>query len=104
MKKCPYCPKEITAGSAHIYSCGNKKYPDKTKEIIKKEFVELNFSHISNKQNLILEYETNLQSLPDLKKTYGIDFKSIIFLLDFYKIKKRTIDRKSTRLNSSHAN
>jgi G:T-mismatch repair DNA endonuclease (very short patch repair protein) len=92
MKKriCPYCNNSLNGGSNHIFFCGLKFDKNKTKEVIKKEFLEYNFPIISKKDVLISEYQLGLKSLPDLKKKYGIDFKSILFLLDFYKIPKRT--------------
>jgi very-short-patch-repair endonuclease len=36
-----------------------------------------------------MAYETNLYSLVDIRNIYNIDFKSTMFLLDYYKIRKR---------------
>lgn len=101
MKKrsCPYCLQKLNGGSAHIFFCGVKFNPNKTKEIIKKEFLEYNFPAIAKKDTLISEYHLGLKSLPDLKKKYGIDFKSILFLLEFYQIPKRTLSSSATQIS-----
>lgn len=98
-RKCPYCEQELNGGSRHIFYCGEKLYPNKSKEEIKKEFIEFNFPNISNKKNLKLEYHKNLKSLPDLKKEFGIDFKSVIFLLDYYNIPKRNISQSAKKIS-----
>jgi G:T-mismatch repair DNA endonuclease (very short patch repair protein) len=101
MKKrsCPYCAQILNGGSRHIFFCGLKIDPNKSKEIIKKEFLEHNFPNISKKEILISEYHIRLKSLPDLKKQYGIDFKSLLFLLDFYKIHKRTTSESAIKIS-----
>lgn len=102
MKKrnCPYCKQELNGGSRHIFYCGEKLYPNKSKEEIKKEFIEFNFPSISKKETLNLEYHKNLKSLPDLKKEFGIDFKSVIFLLDYYNISKRSISQSAKKISN----
>lgn len=98
-RRCPYCEQELNGGSRHIFYCGDKKYPNKSKEEIKKEFIEFNFPRISNKETLNLEYNKNLKSLPDLKKEFGIDFKSVTFLLDYYNIPKRNISQSAKKIS-----
>lgn len=101
MRICNYCKKELIGGSKHIYICGNKLYPNKTKETIRLEFLNFNFPYISIKENLIENYETKLMSLPDIKKEYNIDFKSIIFLLSIYNINRRSISESSHKISQN---
>ena len=97
-KFCPYCETNLKGvDKFHIYRCAPE---DKSKNEIKFEYIGFNFPYISDKSNLLLEYEINLKSLPDLKKEFGIDFKSVIFLLEYHNIDKRTIS-KSNKLISS---
>lgn len=88
MKKCPFCTKEINSSNGrHIYRCC-KTLSDKIQ--IKFLYIKYNFPEISKREILQQKYENELKSLPDIKKDYGIDYKSILFLLDYYKIKRRT--------------
>lgn len=100
-RKCPYCYKELNGGSSHIFFCGLKFDKNKTKEIIKKEFLEYNFPAISKKSALVSEYQIGLKSLPDLKEKYGIDFKSILFLLEFYQIPKRNQSNSAIQISQN---
>lgn len=90
IKKCPFCDK-IVGKDPHIYSC-NKKTTEDRKEI-KFLFISKNFPKISIEKNIKEEYKD--KSLVDIKNDFGIDFKSILFLLDYYKIKKRNISDSS---------
>ena len=96
MKKCPFCKKEIKKYDGnHIYRCSNLK----DKNEIKFKFIEYNFPVISKKEVLVQQYEINLMSLPDIKDKYNIDYKSILFLLDYYKIKKRSISESAKKIS-----
>lgn len=98
-RKCPYCDQILNGGSRHIFFCGIKKDPNKSKEIIKKEFLEYNFPVISKKDILIKEYKIELKSLPDLREKYKIDFKSLLFLLDYYGIEKRKSSESAIKIS-----
>jgi G:T-mismatch repair DNA endonuclease (very short patch repair protein) len=98
-RKCPFCKKEQKSGSSHIYRCSKELNKEKSKKEIKKEYIEFNFPEISKKSTLKLEYQKKLKSLPDLKKEYGIDSKSIVFLLDYYQIKKRSISESAKKIS-----
>lgn len=87
MKKCPFCKRILNSGSGHIYYCKNKSIND-NKEI-KFLYIKENFIFV-NEDFIIKNYVTENKSLPDIKKEYNIDYKSILFLLDYFNIKKRT--------------
>jgi G:T-mismatch repair DNA endonuclease (very short patch repair protein) len=70
-----------------------------TKEGIKFEYLSYNFPIISNKNNLFDEYVVKLKSLPDIKRDYKISYKNIIFLLDHFNIKKRTMKSSSKEIS-----
>lgn len=85
---CPFCNKENKRH--HYLKCKNR--PNKlNNEKLKYEYIKYNFKYISKKDNLYKEYVINRKSLTDLKKEFKIDFKSVIFLLDYFNIKKRSI-------------
>jgi G:T-mismatch repair DNA endonuclease (very short patch repair protein) len=88
LRECPVCFKVLENGSAHIYKCGKSK--EINKEEVKFLYIKHNFSEISNEEKLKEEYEVNMFSLPDIRNKYGLDFKSILFLLDYFKIKRRS--------------
>lgn len=94
MRKCCFCEKELgpTAAGPHLNCCGNK-YGLFDKKEIKFKYIEFNFPELSNKEFLKKEYVDGFKSLPMLKEEYGIDSKALIFLLDYHKIKKRTISQ-----------
>ena len=96
MRKCCFCDKELKQQSAgpHLNPCG-RKHGFFDKEEIKLKYIRYNFKEISEKETLIEEYEKNLLSFPMLKDKYQIDSKSVAFLLDYYKIKKRNISQSS---------
>lgn len=90
IRKCPFCEVEFKGGSSHIYKClKNSNRNDKVKT--KFLYIKYNFPEISSEKELEKEYILNNLSLPDIRKKYGIDFKSTIFLLDFFNIKRRNI-------------
>jgi len=83
----------------HIYRC-TKNLKKMTNEKIKFEFISYNYPVISSKNVIFDEYVIKLKSLPDIKKDYNINYKNIIFLLDYYNIKKRT-SKNSSKLIST---
>jgi len=86
IKKCPFCNNIIT-NNFHIHNCElNCNTPKKETKYL---YIIHNFPSL-NKETLTKEYVNENRSLPDLKKKYGIDYKSIIFLLDYYSIPKRS--------------
>lgn len=98
MRKCPFCEK-IVGNDPHIYFCDKKITSDKRE--IKYLFISKNFPDISNKEILLDMYVTRLKSLVDIKNTYGIDFKSTIFLLDYFNIEKRNISQSSIKISQN---
>jgi len=89
IRKCPFCRRELKSGSGHIYKCDKNTYKydkDKTKFL----YINYNFPEITDSKNLEKEYVVNNLSLPDIKTKYGIDFKSVIFLLNNFNIKRRS--------------
>ena len=50
-------------------------------------------------ENLEKEYVVNNLSLPDIKRKYGIDSKSITFLLDNFNIKRRSISESAISIS-----
>ena len=93
---CPFCEK-VVGKDPHIYFCVKKSSQDKSE--IKFLFLKKNFPELSDMTNVEKIYES--KSLPDIKKEYGIDFKSFIFLLDYFEIKRRNISE-SSKLISQH--
>lgn len=92
MRNCPFC-NGVVSNSTHIYFCKEKTTDDRKE--IKFLYIKHNFKEISSKDDVISNYLTELKSLPDIKKEFGIDFKSFLFLLDYYGIKKRDISTSS---------
>ena len=74
-------------GVNHIYSCDTKEL---NKQEIRFQLLKYNFPKICEKEYLEQKYVNESKSLPDIRSEYGISFKSIIFLLDYYGIKNRT--------------
>ena len=97
MRNCPFCDK-VVGNDPHIYFCKNKTTDDKKE--IKFLFIEKNFPIISKKDSLIKNYITELKSLVDIKVLFGIDFKSTIFLLEYYGIHKRNISESAKKISS----
>lgn len=97
---CPFCKNRINRfDGRHIYRC-NKNMKVWTKAGIKFEFLSYNFPIISTKNTLFDEYVIKLKSLPDIRKDYNISYKNIIFLLDYYNIKRRTMKVSSKQISS----
>lgn len=85
IRKCFICHKELSAhGHNHVNICA--KSMQLTKDEIRFKYIQYNFPEISTHDILYELYITKLNSLPDIQKLYGIDFKSICFLLTYYKI------------------
>ena len=99
MKKCCFCNQSFNGGNKHIYTC--KKKPENLidKIEIKYEYIKYNFPEISKKEILVELYINKLHSLPDIKKIYNIDFKSILFLLEYFEIPKRNISESSIKIS-----
>jgi len=98
MRKCPFCDK-IVGNDPHIYFCKSKTTDDKRE--IKFLFINKNFPLISTKDIIVDRYVTNSKSLVDIRKEFNIDFKSTLFLLDYFEIKKRTISESSILISST---
>jgi hypothetical protein len=100
MSKCPFCKTRINRyDGMHIYRC-NKNSKIFNKRDVKYEFLSYNFPIIANKNVLFDEYVVKLRSLPDIKKEYGLSFKNIVFLLDYFNIKRRTKSISSKQIST----
>ncbi len=87
-KKCYFCGKILIGGSNHIYSCARKKNILNKKEI---KYLQIIFNFPELQYDVLKKlYVDENNSLPDIQKLYGIDFKSILYLLEYYKIDKRS--------------
>ena len=96
---CPYCEKE-TKPSAHIYYCAKKHDLLKEKKEVKYDYLIFNFPFMC-KKFLEEKYIEENWSLPDFKKEYSIDFKSVTFLLDYYEINRRSLKESSKLISVS---
>jgi very-short-patch-repair endonuclease len=96
MRLCPFCDR-VVGNDPHIYSCKNKKTDDRIE--IKFQFIKKNFPEISEKNTLYRIYLEESKSLVDIKTLYGIDFKSTIFLLDYFNIPKRSISESALKIS-----
>jgi len=78
-----------------IYIC-QKRDVNLTKEEIRMEYIKYNMN--GNIDSLIQDYN-NLFSLPMLKEKYCIDYKSILFILNFFNIKIRSIKESAIKIS-----
>lgn len=98
MRKCPFCDKSV-GNDPHIYFCKSRTTSDKKE--IKYLFISKNFPEISIFDNIKKVYLEEVKSLVDIKNEFGIDFKSTIFLLDYFKIEKRSISESSLKISGN---
>jgi len=100
MSKCPFCKNRINRyDGQHIYRC-NKNMHIWNKRDVKYEYLSFNFPIISKKNILFDEYVIKTKSLPDIKKEYLISYRNILFLLDYFDIKKRTLKGSSKQIST----
>lgn len=100
MSKCPFCKNRINRyDGQHIYRC-NKNMHIWNKRDVKYEYLLFNFPIISKRNIIFDEYVVKNKSLPDIKKEYNINYKNILFLLDYFDIKKRTLKTSSKQISS----
>ena len=93
---CPFCRIEMSPhNTRHIYIC-QKRDVNLTKEEIRMEYIKYNMN--GNIDSLIQDYN-NLFSLPMLKEKYCIDYKSILFILNFFNIKIRSIKESAIKIS-----
>lgn len=94
---CPFCGKEMhRCGIHHIYICkDNESISDKNE--IRLKYLKFNFGEDIDK-NIIQDYN-NLYSLPMLNEKYGIDNKSILFILELNKINIRSISESANKIS-----
>lgn len=84
---CPFCGKKMNRNATHhIYTCKENKEII-NKDDIKYEYIVFNYG--KEIINMMINDYINLSSLPMLKEKYCIDFKSILFVLKYNKIKIR---------------
>jgi hypothetical protein len=99
-KICPFCNKELFSSrqiQCHLYigykskkSCCDKKNLCLSNDEVRMLFLKANYPNIVSKELLEYHYQKQLKSLPDIQKEFGIDYKATIFLLDYFKISKRS--------------
>lgn len=100
MSKCPFCKNRINRyDGQHIYRC-NKNMHIWNKRDVKYEYLLFNFPIISKRNIIFDEYVVKNKSLPDIKKEYNINYRNILFLLDYFDIKKRTLKVSSKQISS----
>jgi G:T-mismatch repair DNA endonuclease (very short patch repair protein) len=87
--KCPFCKKSINKNNGkHIYNCvKNKNIKDINK--IKFSYISYNYPLISKKNIIYNDYVINAKSFIDIRREYGISYRNIDFLLNYYNINKR---------------
>lgn len=94
---CPFCNKVMHRNAIHhIYNCEENEQ-DISKNEIRIKYLEYNFSRETIKK--LIEDYINLYSLPMLREKYGIDYKSIQFILKYNDIEIRN-SSKSAKLIS----
>lgn len=97
---CPFCKNRLNRHDGlHIYRC-KKNDKNLNKNEIKFKYISFNFPVISNKNTLFNEYVIKSKSLPDIKKEFNINYKNVLFLLDYHDIKKRTMRVSSKQISS----
>jgi len=98
---CCFCEKELKPnGTNHVYGCKLNENLNLERSEIKLKYLEYNFYDLFDKKLLEDLYNEQLWSLPDFKEKYGIDFKSMGFILNHFGIKLRTI-KESTNLKKT---
>lgn len=88
-KKCPFCDKEI-GSSGHIYKC-KENNRDLSKDDIKFEFIKKNTEFNLDKDFIKKHYFDMEYSLVDFKEKFNLDYKTTIFLINYFGFKQRTI-------------
>ncbi|RLC98441.1 MAG: hypothetical protein DRI46_11325 [Chloroflexi bacterium] len=88
-RTCFVCDNKV--GGSHEYKCATTYKFKITRYIIKLARILNTANDRLSGDQLHDLYITKQYSLPDLKKEYGIDYKSIIFLLDHFCIPTRNI-------------
>lgn len=90
-RTCPFCGLTLTSGGRHIYTCG------KSRELTKEEIKLIYIKHVfgDNIVDEVCDDYLNLYSLPMLRDKYGTDFKTILFILDYKGIEKRSLKESS---------
>lgn len=89
IKYCPFCKDKFNSTHGmHIYHCCTDA--SLTKEQIRFLYIKYNFPELCIKNTIEKLYVTEFKSLPDISKMYNIDYKSILFLLTYFNITKRT--------------
>lgn len=99
MKYCPYCKKEIRP-SSHIYSCAKLHGITKERTDIKYDFISYNFNELCDEMLLRDLYIDKLYSLPMFNSEFGIDSKSLTFLLDYFNIERRGISESACKIST----
>jgi hypothetical protein len=85
--KCPLCQKK--SNQNHLRYCKENKNKLSVVEL-KKLYLEHNFPDVFSYEKLFDVYINKKMSLPDIKKSYGIDYSLTLFMLEQYNIPKRS--------------
>lgn len=94
--KCPFCEKNLNSKDCnHIYRCNKES----DKNITRFLFISYNYPDLNTKEKVQKLYEDQLLSLPDLKKKIGISYKNMLFLLNYFEIKKRNISESANLIS-----
>lgn len=97
---CPFCHLRLTSGGRHIYTCKSKD-GNLSKAEIKLKYLEYNFGK-SILEDVCNDYQ-NLYSLPMIKEKYGLDSKSVYFLLSLKNIRIRSISESALLISKDKA-
>jgi hypothetical protein len=64
-------------------------------------FINANFPMLASEELFRYHYENQLKSFPDLQKEFGVSYGMIDFLLDYYKIHRRSISQSYELISKS---
>lgn len=96
-KICPFCNKKYKKLGTHFYKC------EKLKNYSENEIHIINLKYQTNNDNILTDIcndYNNLYSLPDLKEKYGLCYKHIYWILNYYNIPIRGISESQYKISS----
>jgi len=94
---CHICNQDMIF-STHIYKCAKNHNLNITKQENRYNLLIYNYNFKELKSKKQLEKFYNISSLPDFTKKFGINYPNTYFLLDYYKIPKRTMSESCTKI------
>jgi G:T-mismatch repair DNA endonuclease (very short patch repair protein) len=89
-KKCPFCGEMVNPGN-HFNSCARNMGFHLSNKEIRFRCIECNFPFLAIKKNIQKLYINEEKTLPEFRNEFGISYKEVTFLLDYFLIKKRSI-------------